>query len=601
MEKMNSEEFLDGIRKFATRGEQLSAYDLSVKALSDFPDDLRIKHQSVLSLARAGATDHAMVLYEQLGLDSEKDEDIKALKARLQKDLALNYPIEERYQYYLTAAHSYENIYEETHGYYPGINAATLYLLTGDTNKSKALAKSVLGKIQGETTNQMKDAYYREATRAEAYLLLEDWKEAEIHITLAKCFSGQEFSSVATTRKQLLLSCPKEKLYLLEKLNNPKVIHYTGYRIDAPDSIDGRFLPEDESTIRASIDTLLSEFDVGFGFGSLACGSDILFAEALLERNASLEIYLPFCLEEFIEISVRTGGSSWEQRFLAVLGKVSQVYFATEDQYLGDDSLFNYCSQLAMGQAILRSQLLETEVLQIAVWDGRPPTGIAGTAVDLLSWNKLGFPQKIIKLNNFIDPLPNFFKDYSSLSVSDERLKGHRVLRAILFGDIKGFSKLKEAHIIAFVQEILGIFGKVLDSFGNKILFSNTWGDGLFVILPDVQTAAECAMEMQRELEKLIATKEEFATHALRLAAHFGPVIEQYDPVLKKNNYFGVHVSYAARLEPVTPEGKVFATWPFASELAMLKNSPIKADYVGHLPAAKSYGQIKMYVLKNRN
>ncbi|MDO8312746.1 MAG: adenylate/guanylate cyclase domain-containing protein [Sideroxyarcus sp.] len=599
-ENMSPEELLAEIKKYAARGEQLSAYDLSVKALEKYPDDLWIRHQSVLSLARAGATDQAIARYETLALEKEQHEDIKSLKARLQKDLALSYPQEERTSYYATAAHSYESIYKETQGYYPEINAATLYFLAGENGKSKALAKDVLEKIQGDSTDEMRDAYYREATRAEACILLEAWKDAEKHLSLAKYLSGQDFSSVATTRKQLLLICPKEKLHLLENLKNPKVLHYSGHRIDTPGCAPSRFLPEDEKSIKASIEILLKKNDVGFGFGSLACGSDILFAEALLERNANLEIYLPFCIEEFLEISVRPGGPSWEKRFTSILDKVSRVYFATEDQYLGDDSLFNYCSQLAMGQAILRAQSLETEALQIAVWDGQPSFGIAGTAVDLQCWNKLGYLQEIIKLPNYKDPKPEFFQD-ETIATSNESSKGRRVLRAILFGDIKGFSKLKEVQISSFVKEILGVFGNVLDKFAEKILFRNTWGDGLFVILPDVQTAAACAMELQKELKKLIDVREEFATHSLRLAAHFGPVIEQYDPVLKKTNFFGVHVSRAARVEPVTPEGKVYATWPFASQLAMLKNSPVKADYVGHLPAAKSYGHIKMYVLKNRN
>ena len=598
---MSASELLKAIKLLATRGEQLAAYDLSVQALAQYPGDLWIKHQAVLSLARAGATHQAMELFEKLELDREGSEDIRALKARLLKDHALSYPPEDRARHFLVAAAVYEQIYQETHGYYPGINAATLYFLAGNREKSHALAEAVLMQINGPSNHEMPDAYYREATRAEAQFLLGDLEGVRKHILLAKNFAGDDYSAVATTRKQFRLLFTEDQNSLLSELKNPKVIHYSGHLIDPPGAKQKRFAATDEGFVRAQIDAFLRKNEVKFGFGSLANGSDILFAEALLDCDASLEIYLPFCIEDFLQISVLPGGPEWQERFHRVIAKATRVSFATEDQYLKDDSLFTYCSQLAMGQAILRAQHLETDVLQVTVWDGKPAVGIAGTAIDILAWNKLGFPQEIIKLPCFQKPAEDFFENNTLDAKRDEGVKGQRVLRAILFGDIKGFSKLHEAQINVFVDEILGLFGHVLDGMPGKVLFRNTWGDGIFVILPDVLTAAECAIKMQKQLAQLIEQKKEFANHALRLGAHFGPVIEKYDPVLKKTNYFGVHVSRAARVEPVTPPGKVYATWPFASQIAILKNAPVRVDYVGDLPAAKSYGHLQMYVLTERH
>jgi len=39
--------------------------------------------------------------------------------------------------------------------------------------------------------------------------------------------------------------------------------------------------------------------------------------------------------------------------------------------------------------------------------------------------------------------------------------------------------------------------------------------------------------------------------------------------VLKRVNYFGAHVSRAARIEPVTPEGCVYVTETFAAFLGL--------------------------------
>jgi len=58
-----------------------------------------------------------------------------------------------------------------------------------------------------------------------------------------------------------------------------------------------------------------------------------------------------------------------------------------------------------------------------------------------------------------------------------------------------------------------------------------------------------------------------------------------------------LHVTRTARIEPVTPPGAVFVTEPFAAAL-VLENSPHACDYVGHRPAAKDFGHLRMYRLR---
>ena len=47
-------------------------------------------------------------------------------------------------------------------------------------------------------------------------------------------------------------------------------------------------------------------------------------------------------------------------------------------------------SELAMGLALLRARYLDAEVRQLAVWDGGPPLGDAGTAIDIATWRRSG-------------------------------------------------------------------------------------------------------------------------------------------------------------------------------------------------------------------
>ena len=66
-----------------------------------------------------------------------------------------------------------------------------------------------------------------------------------------------------------------------------------------------------------------------------------------------------------------------------------------------------------------------------------------------------------------------------------------REARAMLFGDIKGFSKLLDHPVPVFFDVIMGCIAEVLDRFADALMFSNTWGDGLYVVLRYPQVVAE--------------------------------------------------------------------------------------------------------------
>ena len=95
---------------------------------------------------------------------------------------------------------------------------------------------------------------------------------------------------------------------------------------------------------------------------------------------------LPFALEEFVVTSVAPAGGDWVERFERCLGAAETVSYATVDAYLDDDVLYGYCAELAMGLALVRARHLDSDVHQLALWDGEAPTGVAGTAADVARW-----------------------------------------------------------------------------------------------------------------------------------------------------------------------------------------------------------------------
>jgi adenylate cyclase len=75
-------------------------------------------------------------------------------------------------------------------------------------------------------------------------------------------------------------------------------------------------------------------------------------------------------------------------------------------------------------------------------------------------------------------------------------------------------------------------------------------------------------------------------------------VLPFIDPVLGMPSFTGSHVSRTARIEPVTPPGSIFVTEQFAASLLVLAPKRYRCDYVGHMPAAKDYGRLRMYRLR---
>jgi class 3 adenylate cyclase len=169
----------------------------------------------------------------------------------------------------------------------------------------------------------------------------------------------------------------------------------------------------------------------------------------------------------------------------------------------------------------------------------------------------------------------------------------------MLFGDIHGFSKLTDAQLPLFTDKIMGTLGEVARRHKQHIAFVNTWGDGIFVVFRDAGRAAACALDMQDAMSAIDLKAAGLPeTLKLRLGGHLGPVYELNDPVTDRPNDYGAHVSRAARIEPITPEGCVYVTETFAAMLALHNADQFSCDYVGNTEMAKHYGRLRMFLLR---
>ncbi|MFC1537688.1 TRAFs-binding domain-containing protein, partial [Gemmatimonadota bacterium] len=122
-------------------GEPLFAYDVLDEGLKLLPQDVRLNQLLALALARSGATHRATGLLTKLYSEGHKDEETLGLLARTYKDLwEQTTESGEQKNYIERACGYYTQAYKLTGGYWSGINAATMSLLSGQKSKAVALA-----------------------------------------------------------------------------------------------------------------------------------------------------------------------------------------------------------------------------------------------------------------------------------------------------------------------------------------------------------------------------------------------------------------------------------------------------------------------------
>tara|TARA_Y100001934_G_scaffold277989_1_gene378132 strand:- start:7473 stop:8147 length:675 start_codon:yes stop_codon:yes gene_type:complete len=171
-----------------------------------------------------------------------------------------------------------------------------------------------------------------------------------------------------------------------------------------------------------------------------------------------------------------------------------------------------------------------------------------------------------------------------------------QAIKAILFADVVGYSKLTEEQIPLFVQHFLSPVAELLGQDETAPLFSNTWGGALYLVFDEVLDARRVAVRLRDWISHTDWPQLGFpSTLNVRIALRAGLVYPCYDPVIRTDTFVGSHVSWAARIEPITPKGEVYASEPFAAIAAAQGIADFEFDYVGAVPLAKDYGEFVLY------
>src|SRR5256885_4104458 len=209
----SASEWLAVVKAAERDGEFFRAYDAARQGLSEHPDDLLLRHRAVLALARSGATEQAQALYRELGLEGRQETDIPELEARLVKDVALSAPDgPRRVQLLLAAAEKYEAVYRRSGHYYPGINVANLLLLTGQPERSAAIARRIAAELTAMPTVAGEELFWAAATLVEAHVIGGDMAAARRALPAAHAASEGDHARLSTAARSIPHACLAKNL-----------------------------------------------------------------------------------------------------------------------------------------------------------------------------------------------------------------------------------------------------------------------------------------------------------------------------------------------------------------------------------------------------
>ena len=592
-----------------SQGAPLPAYDALAEGLRQYPGDPGLRRLMGLALARSGASAQANQILSALVSDGHHDEETVGMLARTFKDLWASSRDPDQARLNLERAlHWYAEAHRLSDGYWSGINAATMALLLGDRERAESLARHVMddcarkhAALAGAT-----DRYWLVATLGEAALILGDRQAAIAWYREAVEVHQHGVGDLVTTRRnaRLILRHQQADTGDIEAcFRIPRVAVFAGHLIDRPERAKPRFPESLAEDVRRALLEVVRRHDIGAGYSSAGNGGDILFLECLEAVGADSHVVLPYNRGQFLGDSVNfVPGSNWEERYHRVLERATHVVTASEQRMPGNAMSYEYGFRLLDGTAALRAEELDTDLVCIAVWDGRAGDGPGGTATAIDHWRRANRQIEIIDLCEIAKttqgPAPQ--RVAAASAPAAERTLEARIV-GLLFADVVGFSKLAEEQIPLFIERYMGEVGRVLARFQDQPILSNTWGDGLYFVFDRVPEAGAFALHLSEQLRAIDWTTQGLpGSLGIRIAVHAGPAYACIDPVTGRQNYLGAHVSLAARIEPVTPPGMVYGSGAFAA-LAKSENAgSFACTYVGPTPLAKGAGTIPMYLIQRR-
>lgn len=535
----------------------------------------------------------------------------------------------------------YDQAYRLTRGYWTGINVVTLSRLIGRNERAVEVALEVQAQCEAELERMNagdNDRFWVLATLGEIALNRHDLGNAGKYYREAWQNGREWYGHLCAARRQarwLLRHWDEDEAVLDEWIPMPLVAICVGHMIDKADRDRPRFPSHLADPVGKAITAWLKRKNALIGFSSAACGTDILFQEAMRSQGGECHVVLPFQEGEFVQQSVAVGGSGdWTKRFAQVVQRATKIVYSSPSKLRAEGAAFLYSSDILHGLAKQRAMELDTKLEALVVWDGQRGDGPGGTSDFVAQCHLRNLPVDRVDISCIPQDLSEavpVVRDKTSeplkLAASTFTAPSDYCVMAMLFADAVGFSKLHDSDTPVFVKEFLGRVAQIVHRYESGGAFAlvyqqhtitpenlrsafpslmqkrvipvrGTWGDGLYFAFWSLSVAGNFALDLLDLVNdtKWISLGLSQPVN-LRIALHAGPVHPTIDPVTSLPGTAGAHVSRAARLEPVTPPGEVYASEAFAALSILHGVIGFKCDYIKQLGWAKRYGSFPTYLV----
>jgi hypothetical protein len=301
---------------------------------------------------------------------------------------------------------------------------------------------------------------------------------------------------------------------------------------------------------------VIADERVGFGYGALAAGADILIAEALLAQGAELHLVIPGGVEMFAALSVDPFGPEWRRRFDAAVARAETVRAVAHVGVLPDTAVIGLADEIAMGAAQLNAQRLASEAVQLLVVAEGEAEGRS-----------------------------------QSIWAAGGRRRRQRVLHAPRqpVGTAPAAAPARQRCLAALAIRIdvaaLADIGPALASAGAPVVPPGFTGEAVVLAFDRLGDAAACATALVARLP------------AAAVGGHYGVADTIVDPFGGGPRLVGRALALALAAAGSAPLGSVCVSDDFAAALAVA-DARFHAEYVGELEEVRSAVPVGLFALK---
>lgn len=523
---------------------------------------------AIIMAARAGSLAHANEMFTGGGFAGLTDDpDALAVKGRLLKDQGLRAKLSERPSLFLAAAKAYGASYQRRPQPYTRINEASLLLLAGQRDEATAIASSLLTDMASGAPIA-ETPYYIKATRAEAQLICGALADAKSGLAAAFACDPDGWADHASTLRQfgLLLDALHADKAWLDGFRPPASLSFAGHLAIAASQ---------SHTLRRELDSFLDDTPIGFGYGALAAGADIIIAEALLARDIELHVILPTGIDTFIAQSVTPYEPEWRGRFDACLERAMTVQCVTSVSGAYEPLATKLAADVAMGAAVLNARQLETKAAQLLIIDdGDGPYG-TGAATAYLGERWTADAQQHLVV------MPRSTPVIASGMQTGREGRADRQLYALLMIDLMGLENIDDGDFALRIDTLIRPLDAAARAFAIQPDLALSYGNNRILAFETPEAAWDYAVALQQA-----AT----AARTLRLAAHYA-VVHQLDTPLALT---GRGITELTMIAAAALPGVTTVSETLAATLAINSAETIWAEHIGEA------GAIKLYALSPR-